>query len=266
MIRAYMICSALMCVGLQAQPDEPWLKNAKPVTRTGVSVTVPTTNESSAATASPVSTIKACRFGMHRRIGDKPMVRRMITGSLTFGLDGKTCTATWLEAETDQPIEPQFPISGVSRETNTTYEPLAPVTTESVQPLSMYWAKHSVTTWLTDPIGLIVNSAQSIVEYNWYTDGHLQPLSTQSKTEWLSASGWTRTYWHAPTTFDPYCQTLSKATNAKFENPTFCLGYTTHANHYNIVTGYVGGDYDYEAYVTLDGGCAALLTVNESDW
>ena len=92
-MRLFIPIAALPVVVL-GQAREPWLSNATQHIKFGT------------ATKSARKAV-GCHFHEHRPVGSKPSARQMVEGSLIVNADG-TCSADWLEVETDTPVTPQY--------------------------------------------------------------------------------------------------------------------------------------------------------------
>jgi hypothetical protein len=201
----------------------------------------------------------------------------MEPNSLIFNLDG-SCSAIWLEAETEEHIGPVFPKSGMTTEVTTSTSnapPQLPVATAGssvVVPAAMHHASHSSTVWFEDPVGLTVNSVQDIVDYYWYDDGHMSPIRAYDIKHYLSQSGWTQYYTSLYNAYDPECVSYTASTTATFQNPIFCSlippitsRYTAAYYAPNSIVAFVG-NYEVTYDVWLEGQCTSLLTLYASDW
>ena len=160
------------------QAREPWLSNATQHIKFGT------------ATKSTRNAV-GCHFHEHRPAGSKPSARQMVNGSLVVYGDG-TCSAEWLEVETDTPVTPQYGDGdGYTVEKRTITEP-GTARSGTVSPDGNHSAEHSVTVWYNDPIPfhpLMVNSVQDIVWFVWTDDGHLFPSTALEITHWLTQTG-----------------------------------------------------------------------------
>jgi hypothetical protein len=114
--------------------------------------------------------------------------------------------------------------------------------------------------WVTDPINL--TTTESTAYLTWTHNGFNAVYSAYgSWTPYkLTLSGWQTGYEWGFLSFDsPSLASVNYQVD--FYNPVFCLGNTTYANHdATDILGYGDGQYGWDAYLTLYGGCIGLLT------